>query len=79
MSDKEVLAILEKKERKKVLSRLQSLAEEEGHVPPPPCLLLGRMAQAFQYSGGILIGVFLGLFTLVFNFILFVLLLHLEF
>jgi len=79
MVDEEILTILERKERRRFFFQLQALAEEEGHIPPMPSLLLRKTAHPFQYIGGILLGIFLGLFTLIFNFLLFVWLLHLEF
>jgi hypothetical protein len=77
--NKEILAILEGRERKKILSQLQASAEKTGHIPSRPFLLLEKIALPLQYSGGMLLGIFLGIFTLVFNFLLFVWLLHLEF
>lgn len=77
--NEEVLTILERRERKKILSQLQGLAEKTGHIPSRPFLLLEKIAFPLQYFGGMLIGVFFGIFTLVFNFLLFVWLLHLEF
>jgi hypothetical protein len=75
----EIQTILEKRERKKFLSQLQASGERTGHIPPTPFLLLRKMALALQYAGSVLLGIFLGIFTLVFNFVLFVWLLHLEF
>lgn len=77
--NEEVLTILERRERKKILSQLQGLAEKTGHIPSRPFLLLEKIAFPLQCFGGMLIGVFFGIFTLVFNFLLFVWLLHLEF
>lgn len=79
MIDEEILTILEKKERKRFFNQIQTQSEKEGHVPPMPFLLLKKMAHPLQYMGGILLGIFLGIFILVFNFLLFVFLLHLQF
>lgn len=79
MTDKEILAILEKKEKRRLLNQIQAQSEKEGHVPPTPFLLLKKMTPALQYTGGILFGIFLGVFILIFNFLFFVFLLHLHF
>jgi hypothetical protein len=79
MINEETMTILERRERKKFLSQLQASAEKTGHIPPTPFLLLRKMARPLQYVGGALMGIFLGILTLVFNFVLFVWLLHLEF
>ena len=79
MINGEILTILERRERKKLLSYFQGAAEKTGHIPPIPFLLLRKMARPLQYAGSVLLGIFLGIFTLVFNFVLFVWLLHLEF
>ncbi len=79
MVDDEILAILEKKERKKGFCQVQTRAEKEGHIPPMPFLFLKKMSRPLQYTGGILLGIFLGVSILIFNFLLFVFLLHLQF
>lgn len=79
ITDEEILTILEKKEKKRFLNQLQSKSEEEGHIPPMPFLFLRWMACHLQYTGGILFGIFLGVFILVFNFLLFTYLLHVQF
>lgn len=79
MVDEEIQAILEKKERKRFFEQIQNQAEDEGHIPPMPFLFLKKMSCPLQYMGGILFGIFLGVFILVFNFLLFVFLLHLQF
>jgi hypothetical protein len=76
--DEEILAILEKIEQKRVLNQIQLQAKEDGHIPPLPFLLLKKLARPLQYTGGIIIGIFLGIFILFFNFLLFVFLLHLQ-
>lgn len=76
---KEISNILVRRERKKILSQLQASAEKAGHIPPMPFLLSKKMARPLGYIGGMLLGIFLGIFTLVFNFLLFIWLLHLEF
>ena len=79
MYDKDILTILEREERKKLFSKLQTAAEEKGDIPPMPFLMVRKTAYPLQYTGGALLGISIGIFTLVFNFILFVRLLHLEF
>lgn len=75
----DVLIIIEKSERKRVFSKLHALAVEEKHVPPTPFLYLSKTAPSLQYIGGILIGSSIGVLSFLFNFILFVYLLHMEF
>ena len=79
MVDEEILTILEKMEQKRFFNQIQSQAEEEGHIPPMPFLFLKEMSHPLQYMGGILLGIFLGVSILVFNFLVFVFLLHLQF
>lgn len=74
-----ILSTLQEREKKRLLKQLQTQAEEDGYIPPMPFLWSRKMARPFQYTGGILLGIFLGLFTLLFNFLLFVWVLHLEF
>lgn len=77
ITDEEIVTILEKKEKKRFLNQIQIQAEKEGHIPPMPFLFLKKTSRPLQYTGGILFGIFLGVSILVFNFLLFVFLLHL--
>lgn len=77
MTDEEIVTILEKKEKKRFLNQIQIQAEKEGHIPPMPFLFLKKTSRPLRYTGGILFGIFLGVSILVFNFLLFVFLLHL--
>lgn len=79
MADNELLAILEKRERKRLFSELQTSAEKEGQVPSAPFFLLRKMAYPLQCIAGVLLGIFLGVFTLLANFLVIVWLLHLQF
>ncbi len=79
IEEREVYIYLEKRERKKFLFQLQSRAEEEGHIPPMPFLLSHKLSLPLQYMGGMLFGIFLGTCVLLFNYLFFVWLLHLEF
>lgn len=79
MVDEEIVAILEKRERKRFFNQIQAHSEKEGHVPPMPFLLLKKMACHIQFTGGILFGIFCGVFILVLNFLLFTYILHLQF
>ena len=76
ISEEEIIYIIEKRERRKVLSHFQSLAEREGHIPHMPFLLLERMASPLQYSGAVLLGIILGLVVVFFDFIIIVRILH---
>ncbi|HZX48053.1 MAG TPA: hypothetical protein VFF47_02415 [Nitrospirota bacterium] len=75
--EEEILSIIEKRERRKVLSHLQLLAERDGHIPHMPSLLLERMAWPLQFSGAVLLGIILGLVTVFVAFIIIVRILHL--
>lgn len=77
--DEEILTILEKREHKRFFNQIQSQAEEEGHIPPMPFLFLKGMSHPLQYIGGILFGIFLGVSILIFNYLVFVFFLHLQF
>jgi hypothetical protein len=68
MTEKKLTRIIEKREKRKFTSRLQTMAENEGHIPPMPFLLLRKMARPFQYAGGVYWGVFLGLLTVLLNY-----------
>lgn len=79
MVDEEILALLEKKERKRFFKQIQNQAEEEGYIPPTPFLFLKKTSHPLQYMGGILLGIFLGVSILVFNYLVFVFFLHMQF
>ena len=79
MVDEEILTIREKKERKRFFRQIQNQAEEEGHIPPMPFLFLRKISHPIQYMGGIIFGIFLGVSILVFNYLVFVFLLHVQF
>jgi hypothetical protein len=76
MTDKNLTRIIEKREKKKFISRLQTSAENEGHIPPMPPLLLRKMARPFQYAGGVYWGVFLGLLTVLLDYFIVTLMLQ---
>ena len=78
ITDDEILTILEKKEKKRFLSQLQSRSEKEGHISPAPFLFLRKLGNILQYTGGILLGIFSGIFTLLLIYIMVVYLLHLQ-
>ena len=58
--ESKIKEIIEYRERNKMLSELQSLAEQEGHIPPMPLLLLRKMEKLLVYSGGCFWGLLLG-------------------
>lgn len=78
MESQEIASILERQERQRCLLTLQERAEAEGQIPPRPFLLLRAMARPLHYVGGILLGIFLGVLTLLLNFYVFVWLFHLN-
>lgn len=77
MTDEEIMTLLEKMEKKRFLNLIQAQATREGLIPPTPFLFLKKMSRPLQYTGGILLGIFLGVSILAFNFLLFVFFLHL--
>ncbi len=76
---KEIETILYKEERQRYLSELQTRKQEEGIVPHTPSFLLYTFRYLLEYIGGACLGCFVGAFTLLVNFIIFVYVLHLEF
>lgn len=79
MVDEEILTLLEKKERKRFFKQIQNQTEKEGYIPPTPFLFLKKTSRPLQYVGGILFGIFLGVSILVFNYLVFVFFLHMQF
>jgi hypothetical protein len=77
MTEKKLTGIIEKREKKKFLSRLQTMAEKEGHIPPMPFLLLRKTARPLHYAGGVYCGVLLGLMSVLVSFFIATLLLNL--
>jgi hypothetical protein len=68
MTEKKIARIIEKREKKKFISQLQTMAEKEGHIPPMPFLLLRKTARPFHYAGGVYCGVLLGLMSVLVSF-----------
>jgi len=67
---------ISERERKKFLSHLQVLAEKEGQIPSMPFLFLRTMAQPLRYAGGFLLGLFIGVFTIIVAYYVGIMLLH---
>lgn len=61
---------IEEEESIAAFSLAQQEGEARGPVPPPPWLLLPRLAPYLAGLGGILLGVLLGLISLIVGFIL---------
>lgn len=76
---KEVIAIIEREERERLLSELQRKREEEGIIPKTSFLFSIRFRYFFECIGAVCIGCLMGAFTLLANFIIFVWLLHMQF
>ena len=76
MMDKKILKIIEERERRKCLSHLQSQAESNGDIPRMPFLYLRKLLKPLQYTGGILLGLYAGLFSVIINYFIIVLLFH---
>lgn len=79
MITREIEIIIEKEERQRHLSELQTRMQEEGIIPQPPFLLVHTLRRLLEYIGGACLASIVGTFVLVINFIVFVWLLHLEF
>lgn len=75
----QIRTLLEREERQKALAELQAAAQEQDDIPGFPFLLLRDMASPVQILGGVVIGILLGVFTLLSNFLVVVWLLHLSF
>ena len=78
MKNKEIIAIIEALERKRIFQKLQNSAEKDGHIPPMPNLILIKLGRPIQIVGGILIGLIVGIFTVIANYYILVTMLHLE-
>lgn len=61
-----------------ILSELQKNLEENNDIPKTSLLLLRRYECYLKVAGNIMVGCFVGMFSIVFAFVLFVLLLHLS-
>ena len=70
---------IQRKEAITVFEQLQSEEEEKGNIPRTPDLFLRKYARHLEYTGGILFGSMISVVSLIFNFLLFVWLLHIEF
>ena len=70
---------IQRKEAITVLEQLQSEEKEKGNIPRTPDLFLRRYAMYLEYTGGVLFGSLISVVSLIFNFLLFVWLLHIEF
>jgi len=79
MDEKDLIPIIRKEEIKKAYARLQESALDEGQVPPVPFLLLREMHYPIKLVVGSVLGVFIGVTSLVVTFFLVVHLMHMEF
>lgn len=79
MLESQTRSFIEQSERKKVFALLQKKAEQDGHIPPTPSLLLRKTGRFLQFVGGAYLGFLVAVTAVLFNFLLFVLLLHVEF
>lgn len=78
LDNRDIVHIIETQERKKILSHLQTLAIKSQQISSPPHLILKTLSNPLQYAGSIFFGIFIGVCSLVFSFLLFVYLMHLE-
>ncbi len=65
-------------ERFNILTQIQQEEQRQGHIPPSPRLWLRIHHKFLEATGAVMLGISLGMLTAIFNFILFVYLLHLE-
>ncbi|MBC2694143.1 MAG: hypothetical protein HF982_02465 [Desulfobacteraceae bacterium] len=70
---------IQKKETITVLEQLQSEEDEKGNISRPPILFLRKYHKHLEYTGGVLFGSLISVVSLIFNFLLFVWLLHIKF
>lgn len=70
--------VIEKIENERIMNELSLLEQQEGFVKPQPSLL-DRKRSYLEFLGKLVVGIGVAFFTIMFNFLLFVWLLHIEF
>ena len=75
----EVRKVIEAEQMLQVFQDIEQRGMSDGTIPTYPRTALQRCRQPFVYTGGILLGALLGALTLLFNFLLFNWLMHMEF
>jgi len=79
MDEKDLIPIIREEEIKKAYARLAESVLDEGQVPPKPFLILREMHYPIKFVVGSVLGVFIGVMSLVIIFFLFVHIMHMEF
>lgn len=79
MDEKDLIPLIRKEEKKRAYEMLSQRVLSEGKIPPMPYLLLREMGYPIKLILGSVMGVFLGVTSLVITFILFVYIMHMEF
>lgn len=74
----EIKEVIERVEQERVIDELSSLEHKEGFVKKQ-ISLTERSSPYLVFLGELVVGVGIGVFSMIFNFILFVWLLHIEF
>jgi hypothetical protein len=75
----QVRKVIEAEQMLQVFQDIERREESDGTIPASPRTTLQRLRQPFAYTGGILLGSLLGVLTLLFNFLLFNWIMHMEF
>jgi hypothetical protein len=75
----EVRKVIEAEQMLQVFQDIEQRGRGDGTIPASPRTALQRLRQPFVYTGGILLGTLLGVLTLLFNFLLFNWIMHMEF
>ena len=73
----EIKEVIERIENERVLNELSLLEQQEGFVQRQPALT-DRTRGYLEFLGTLPVGVSVGIFTVIFNFLLFVWLLHIQ-
>jgi hypothetical protein len=76
--NKNILTTIKTHEKQKIYSKIQASMERSGDIPPNPFFILRKFRRILQFTGGILLGILVGIFILLFNYIVIVWILHLE-
>ncbi len=77
--EKEIERILKARELDLQMERLQTIEQERNAIPADPDMAIRKHQNKLVLTGGVLLGFIAGVMTLVLNFVVFVLLLHIEF
>ncbi len=79
MDEKDLIPLIKKEEKKRAYSRLAQSVIDKGEVAPMPYLLLREFRRPIRMVFGAVIGLSMGLFSVIFVFLLVVYIMHMEF